>query len=517
MKKFMSFLIVVTLLLGSICAIAETDYSGMTLDELLKAQEQLNAAIEAAQQSTESQETQEEQAPPLDTSNYTEMAKGAKGDEVKTLQTRLFELGFYSIAIDGDYGNGTVNAIKAFEDYNGFEQTGIATPELQAYMFSDKAQAKPVSVSSIKFASQKEAAAVGKTLNVAELVTIIPENATEKGLAFSVDNDELASIDANGILEAKARGNVTVTVTSKENVEKPKSATLKVKINQPIKTLTLEETEFNVGNGSTHQLEYNIGPDEADDKSVTWSSENPDIATVSKSGSVKGIDTGTTTITCTANDGSGLTASAKVTVITAVKKVAFDDKNVTLTVDDSKTLSVNVTPENATDPTVKWISSDTSIATVDSSGRLSAKKAGTCVITAEANDGTGASSEITLYVEPHLPVMVNSISWQLTWGQKNGKIGVEAENLCINKTIKSFDCKVVCHNAYNLNVSYDVFTYQGPTIKPGKTGESKMSKYGISGFTTAGTVEITPITVYFTDGTQVDIDEKYQYTSTFAL
>ena len=180
-------------------------------------------------------------------------------------------------------------------------------------------------------------------------------------------------------------------------------------------------------------------------------------------------------------------------------------------------LSVNVTPENATDSTVKWISSDTSIATIDSAGRVTAKKAGTCVITAQAKDGTGASGDITLYVEPHLPVLVNSISWQTTWGQKNGKIGVEADNLCVNKTIKSFDCLVVCYNAYNSNVSYDEFTYEGPKIKPGSTGKSKLSKYGISGFATAGKVEITPVTVYFTDGTQVDIDKAYQYTSTFGM
>jgi len=516
-RTLISLLLAVALLIVSTSAIAEIDYSGMTLDELLEAQEQLTAAIETAKEFADNQEIQDEPLPSMDTSNYTELSKGAKGDEVIALQTRLFDLGFYSIAIDGDYGNGTVNAIKAFEEFNGLEQTGIATPEFQAFLFSDNAKAKPVSVSSIKFSSKNQSTVVGKALNIAELATVLPENATEQGLSFAIDNDEIASIDENGTLNAKGRGNVTVTVTSKENVDNPKSATLKVKINQPVTSLTLGESEFNVGNGSTHKVEYVIGPEEADDKSVTWSSENPDIATVSNSGSVKGVDTGTTTITCTANDGSGLSASAKVTVITAVKKVAFDDKNVTLTVDGTKKLSVNVTPENATDPTVKWISSDTSIATIDSTGKVTAKKAGTCAITAEANDGTGASADITLYVEPRLPVMVNSISWQTIWGQKSGKIGVEADNLCVNKTIKSFDCIVVCYNAYNTNVSYDTFTYEGPTIKPGKTGKSKQSKYGISGFTTAGKVEITPVTVYFTDGTQVDIDKEYQYTSTFGM
>ena len=82
MKIFMSLLIVVTLLLGNICAIAESDYSEMTLDELLEAQEKLTAAIEAAQQSADDQVIQEEQTSSLDASNYTEMSKGSKGDEV---------------------------------------------------------------------------------------------------------------------------------------------------------------------------------------------------------------------------------------------------------------------------------------------------------------------------------------------------------------------------------------------------------------------------------------------------
>ena len=257
MKRILiSLLLAASLLIVSTSAISEIDYSGMTLDELLEAQEQLTAAIEAAQQPSDDQETQEEPSSSLDASNYTEISKGAKGDEVVALQTRLFDLGFYTTAIDGDYGNGTVNAIKAFEEYNGLEQTGIATPEFQAFLFSDKAKAKPVPVSSIKFSSQNQPTVVGKALNIAELVTVLPENATEQGLSFAIDNDELADIDENGILNAKARGNVTVTVTSKEKVEKPKSATLKVKINQPVTSLTLAESEFNVGNGSTYKLEW---------------------------------------------------------------------------------------------------------------------------------------------------------------------------------------------------------------------------------------------------------------------
>ncbi len=71
---------------------------------------------------------------------YKELSKGSKGDAVKALQERLKELGFYSSSIDGDYGNGTVKAVKAFEEYNDLEQTGTASSDLQAFLFSDKAR-----------------------------------------------------------------------------------------------------------------------------------------------------------------------------------------------------------------------------------------------------------------------------------------------------------------------------------------------------------------------------------------
>lgn len=73
-------------------------------------------------------------------SAYTHLEKGSKGDAVKQLQSRLKELGFYSISVDGDYGNGTVTAIKSFEEYNDMEPTGIASIELQEFLFSEDAK-----------------------------------------------------------------------------------------------------------------------------------------------------------------------------------------------------------------------------------------------------------------------------------------------------------------------------------------------------------------------------------------
>ena len=549
-KTLVCLLIIAAMLATAFTSFAEIDYSGMTLEELLEARDALDAAIDAAQTAAEASETaaaaEEAEAPEAgeaaekaeapgadaasesdeapeaaaaDTSMYTLMEKGSKGDEVKALQTRLFDLGFYNKGIDGDYGNGTVRAIQEFEEYNGLEPTGIASPELQAFLFSDGAKAKPIEVASIKIDSSVSRAAtvlVGGTLDLKEIVAVSPENATEKGLSFEIDSDEFADLSADGVLSGKLKGALTVTITSKENVEKPKTATLKVNVSQPVKSITLDETEFNVGNGDSRQLNAEVGPEEADDKSVVWESQDPEIATVSKNGSVKGVGTGSTTITCTAGDGSGVSASATVTVITAVKKITAAEKSITLIDDDSSTISVEVTPEDATNPRVVWSSSDTSIATVSASGTVTAQSAGTCVISAEAEDGTGAKAEITVYVEPHLPLMVNSINWQTTWGQKNGKMGVEVESFCTNKTIKSFDYTVECYNMMGTSAT-SYLTYEGSSIKPGGTGKSKLTRSSVSGFTSAYKVEVTPTKVYFSDGTEATIPSSYRYTSTFMM
>jgi len=73
------------------------------------------------------------------TVTYEPLQYGSKGDLVKNLQTRLKYLGYYTGKVDGVYGNGTVNAVKAFESAYGREETGVATSLMQTYLFSESA------------------------------------------------------------------------------------------------------------------------------------------------------------------------------------------------------------------------------------------------------------------------------------------------------------------------------------------------------------------------------------------
>ncbi len=463
---------------------------------------------------------------------YISAQKGDEGENVQKIQQRLIDKGYLTGTADGIFGGGTQKSIIAFQTQNNLTASGIADAEMQELLFSEDCPQAQVAVTGIKIepdgtivekhSGKKSSyftanALVGASIDISGYVSVEPENATEKGVAYSIDDTSIATIDENGVITGVSKGKATITITSLEKTESPKEKTLKVSVGQPVTSFTLEKDSFSVGNGGTYTLPYSVGPEDADNKGIIWESADPSIVEVTSKGVVKGIDTGSTTITGTTADGSGLTASAVVTVITSVKKIELSDKAVTIIDDESATVTATVSPENATNPKLAWSSSDTSIATVDATGKITAKSSGECTITASATDDSGVTASVKVSVEPHLPVYITSINWQTTWGQKNGKMGVEAENLSTTKTIKSFDYTVVCYNAYTGTSATSHLTYSGSSIKPGKSAKSKLSSTSVSGFTTAYRVDITPTKVYFSDGTSVEIPSEYQYTSTFTM
>ncbi len=166
--------------------------------------------------------------------------------------------------------------------------------------------------------------------------------------------------------------------------------------------ITLNRISASIEKGKTLQLKATVTPDNATNKAVTWTSSNTKIATVSSTGKVTAKAAGTVTITCTAKDGSGKKATCKVTVTNPVvkaTKVTLNKTKATLSPKETLTLKATVTPTNATNKGVTWKSSNTKIATVSSTGKVTAKAAGTVTITCTAKDGSGkkATCKITVY------------------------------------------------------------------------------------------------------------------------
>lgn len=149
-------------------------------------------------------------------------------------------------------------------------------------------------------------------------------------------------------------------------------------------------------------LTVSVSPSNATDKRLGFESSNTSVATVDAYGKVTAKARGTAVITCTANDGSEVSATCNVTVTSNtvyVKSINLLPTSIVLMEDDTYAISATVSPAEATDKSVSWKSSDTSVATVDSNGKVTAKAAGTAVITCTANDGSGVSAtcDVTVY------------------------------------------------------------------------------------------------------------------------
>ena len=162
----------------------------------------------------------------------------------------------------------------------------------------------------------------------------------------------------------------------------------------PVSSVALDKKEASVLVGDTLTLMATVLPTYALDKSVTWLSSDTSVATV-KNGVVTGVKAGTATITAIAGEGS---ATCKVTVTAekiAVESITLDKSEVTITEDETIILTATVSPADATDKTVSWTSSDTSVATVKG-GIVTGVSAGTATITAKAG---GKTATCTVTVE----------------------------------------------------------------------------------------------------------------------
>ncbi len=249
---------------------------------------------------------------------------------------------------------------------------------------------KSVAVKKVALNKKSAKIYVGKTLKLK--TTISPSNASNKKVTWSSSNKSVATVNSKGVVKGKKAG--TVTITAKSN--NGKKATCKVKIkNVAVKKVALNKKSAKIYVGKTLRLKATISPSNATNKKVTWSSSNKSVATVSTNGVVKGKKAGTATITAKSNNGKKATCKVRVNNV-AVTRVALNRTSASINVGKTVTLKATVSPSNATNIKVTWSSSNRSVATVNSRGVVTGKKAGTAIITTKANNGRKATCKITV-------------------------------------------------------------------------------------------------------------------------
>lgn len=244
--------------------------------------------------------------------------------------------------------------------------------------------------------------------------TVKPNNATNKEVTWSSSNEDVATVDQNGKVTAVAKGDATITATAADN----KTATCAVKVTVPVDSVTLSPKTLTLMVGETGNLTAEVLPAEASDPTVTWSSSKTGVATVSD-GTVTAKAVGETTITAKAG---GKSDTCTVTVVekkVPATSIELDKTSLTMKAGDSEKVTATLKPDDTTDK-VEWTSSDTSKATVDQDGNITAVAVGTATITAKANDTVSATCAVTIEKGDQTITAENKT---LTYGDTGVKIG----------------------------------------------------------------------------------------------
>ena len=287
-------------------------------------------------------------------------------------------------------------------------------------------------------------------LTVDNFVYLVPtfENVrTEAEIKWTSSNPEVATVDNDGKVTAKSVGDTTISISVQNPDDKePIVTTCKIKVNNidriavtgertvtvqhydyidtfkvkvnpeteptnPTKPTVKKVTKVEVNkksvtllNGRSTVVKATVTPTNATNKKLKWTTSNSKVAIVNSQGKITAKGRGNATIKAMALDGSNKYATVKVTVKQPVTSVKLNRNSAILKVKGNAkqkavTLKVTVNPKNANVKSVKWTTSKSKIATVNSKGKVTAKKKGTCFIYATAKDGSKKSAKCKITVK----------------------------------------------------------------------------------------------------------------------
>ena len=255
-----------------------------------------------------------------------------------------------------------------------------------------KVTVKNINVTGVTLSNSTLSIDIGATKTLT--ATVKPTNATNKAVTWKSSDTGVATVDSNGKITAKSEGTATITVTTKDGNH---SASCTVTVNRiKVTGVSVSASSATLYVGDTKTIKATVAPSNATNKEVTWTSSDSNVAKVSSSGVITAVGKGTATITVTTKDGN-YTKNVSVTVKEKVAATGVTiSGNTSGTEGGSIQLTATVTPSDAYDKSVTWKSSNTVVATVSSSGKVTLKSPGTVTITATTKNGISGNYTITV-------------------------------------------------------------------------------------------------------------------------
>jgi uncharacterized protein YjdB len=219
--------------------------------------------------------------------------------------------------------------------------------------------------------------------------TVTPNNLSGVSLQWKSSDERIVKVVEASALTATvqgvAGGHAVISAINQDNVV---VGYCHVSVQQPVTSITLSETQATVALSARRlQLRAVVYPENALNKTVTWKSTDTTKATVDENGQVTLLKPGTVSIIATSADNPRATAICNLNILVPVVSVALDERAKTMYVGQTARLTYSLLPADASNNVVSWTSTNTSVATVDSTGLVSAKGVGTSVIILKTADG----------------------------------------------------------------------------------------------------------------------------------
>lgn len=262
--------------------------------------------------------------------------------------------------------------------------------------------------------------------------TLKPSNVTSTYVSWSSSNEKVATVTSKGVVKGLKTGKTVITATTANGTYK---ASCTVTVIKPVTGVALDKTSLTINVGKTSTLTPTVKPSSASIKTVTWSSSDNDVATVSSKGVVTAKGPGYATITVKTKDNSK-TDTCRVLVIQPVSSVKLNKTSNTVEVGEAFKLKATVKPSNASNPAVKWSTSNKKVATVDAEGKVTAVGKGTAVITVKTADGNKTATCTVKVIKSVTGVKLNKSSALLYLGKTLTLKATVSPSSASNKKVK---------------------------------------------------------------------------------
>ena len=218
-----------------------------------------------------------------------------------------------------------------------------------------------------------------------------PTDATDRALTWTSSDESVATVDDRGNVTAVGYGRTTITAET----ENGRTASYEMIVSVPASGIWLSEKTLSMAVGDTKTLTALVQPGDTADKKVVWSSSNINVARVNSDGEVTAVGVGQAYVKVSTPKGR-FPQQCLVTVSSDVTGVSLDRTSLSMHIGESQTLQVRLLPEGVEDKGLKWLTSNSRIASVSEDGKVKALRAGSVTITAKASNGKTADCKVTV-------------------------------------------------------------------------------------------------------------------------